>query len=161
MQDQIRFISNQKKIQILKRFVDEEYVGADQSMKDKMKTEIEASKRSKTLDILDKDIEKFLLSEKTVREILRHEDRNLFIVCNKNRYTISRHNVVDTVIEDGRFKHTVIGGLFVQRDIFMEESLKAPRPGRLKYLIETHDVYPIKICLNSEKGLDYFCSKKQ
>jgi hypothetical protein len=68
---------------------------------------------------------------------------------------------VDTVIEDGRFKHVVIGGLFVQRDIFMEESLKAPRPGRLKYLIELHNVYPIKICLNSEKGLDYFYSKKQ
>ena len=75
MQDQIRFISNPKKIQILKRFVDEEYVGADQSMKEKMKTEIEASK--------------------------------------------------------------------------------------VKYLIELHNVYPIKICLNSEKGLDYFYSKKQ
>ncbi len=153
----IVFSSQQVKESFLKRVregVNGVYgVGISPAVAEGIDNELTDKEKKQSSVINNNVVRDFLTSQRFVKALIKSGKETVFlIVKNGDEITFILNNHIDTIIKGDRFLKRTIPGLFLDNNIFLDEDLKnPPRQKRIRFLVEEHHSYPIKIVLEDCK----------
>ena len=155
--NRIVFSSNQVKQSFLRRVrggVGGPYgVGISPEVSEAIESELTDRENKQSAEINNSLLNKFLSGPNFIKSLIKNGNDTVFlIVKNGDEITFILNNHIDTKIKGDRFLKRTIPGLFLDNNVFLDEDLKnPPRQKRIRFLVEEHHSYPIKIVLEDCK----------
>ena len=153
----IVFSSNQVKASFLKKVregVNGVYgVGISPEVSAAIENELTEKENKQSPEIKNRVVRDFLTGTRFVKSLIKSGKETVFlIVKNGDEITFILNNHIDTIIKGDRFLKRTIPGLFLDNNVFLDKDLKnPPRQKRIRFLVEEHHSYPIKIVLEDCK----------